>query len=166
MENSKERQNLLLLEQYRRCCEDLRHFNDIAWQVPSVAVTISGILLGVAYEFLDSIPRIILLLLNTFMALTMTIKFAKNSLWIEDRTEFMKDIEDYFKVKQLPVETDEILDYLTKDLPQPRRRKYRAKIRWFFGQKGFLWTLSLMLAFSAFLFILSAWEFLNIFNIF
>ena len=105
-------QQKMMLEQYRRCYEEYNKYNEMAWQVPSVGMTITGILLGVAYEFLPHVPRLGLILLNTLFIWALTIIFVKHRLNVDDRTEFLRQIEASLKVPRVPMETDEIIKYV------------------------------------------------------
>ena len=47
--------------QYNRFAEDWRHVNTIIWQLPSIAISIMGGIVAVAYNLLEGWPRIMLL---------------------------------------------------------------------------------------------------------
>lgn len=111
------------LEQYRRCCQDINKANELAWQVPSVGLTITGILIGAAYEFLPYAPRLgLLFFLNFLFMFALTILFAKHRLDIDAKTEFLKLIEDHFQVERVPMKTDDQIQYVD----EKRSQKYSS----------------------------------------
>lgn len=100
------------LIQYNRAAEDWRHISSLIWQIPTVAVAITSAIFGISFQFLDGIPRSILLFLGSLFLFTLSIALAKYRLFHDSRTTWLQYLEKEFKITQMPVTTEETKTYL------------------------------------------------------
>ncbi|MCP8303906.1 MAG: hypothetical protein H3Z50_00300 [archaeon] len=109
--------NESVLRQYDRLAEDWRHFNTIAWQLPSVAIAIIAGVLGVAYEFLEGYPRVLFLGLGSAFIFALAIALAKHRFFMDARSQFLQDLEsNRLNIDKFPITTPETEHYLEKKL--------------------------------------------------
>lgn len=111
--------NRMRIEQYIRCYHQWEKLNELSWQVPSLAFTLTGVLIGVAYQFTPQHPRLVLIVFNIFLIYMLIIHFVKNRLFLEGLTEFMKELEAYFEVRVIPLRTPDLFRFVVE-----RRRRY------------------------------------------
>jgi len=131
---SEEIQYQLMLEQYKRCAEDIRHLDRLLWEIPfSTMFTVSG-LLSLAYGFLKdvNVVRIVLVILIVYAFIMMfeTIKIRIRFFQVT-RAIFAEEIEKTFSVKSIPVESMQALEFLSSVKQQkiPRMNKFIYKRR-------------------------------------
>jgi hypothetical protein len=79
--------------QYNRFAEDWRHVNTIIWQLPSIAISIMGGIVAVAYNFLEDWPRIMLLSTGSLFMFVLTIVVARQIDFANTRFRFLQYIE-------------------------------------------------------------------------
>ena len=120
-------ERLLLIEQYRRCAEDWRHFDKLLWQIPFTTATVVGTLLAIIYgsigEVRINLPKEAkILLLNCLMVFVFVMFFLARKIrfFQECRTAFMEQI------KEMPVITSECIKYLRKIGITKKIVNYRA----------------------------------------
>ena len=103
----------LILEQYRRCCEDWRHYDRLLWQIPFSTFVATGTILTLIYKFVEelAVRRVLILDLMVFI-LSMSILAIKVRFFQNVRTVFAKNIEKRYELRILPVETNDALDYV------------------------------------------------------
>jgi hypothetical protein len=78
--------------QYDRLAEDWRFHHNLIWQIPSVAIAIIGGIVTVSYQFLNGLPRVILLSIGSALIFALTIALAKHRLGADARTQFLCDL--------------------------------------------------------------------------
>jgi hypothetical protein len=122
----------LMLEQYKRCAEDIRHLDRLLWEIPfSTMFTVSG-LLSLAYGFLKdvNVVRIVLVILIVY-AFIMMFETIKIRFFQVARAIFAEEIEKTFSVKSIPVESMQALEFLSSVKQQkiPRMNKFIYKRR-------------------------------------
>ena len=102
-----------LIEQYRRCCEDWRHYDRILWEISFSTLVVTGSLLTLVFAWVREVfPRIILILCLLIFVVMMMFLAVKIRFFQEARCEFAKDIERKLNIKTTPIETKESLEYL------------------------------------------------------
>jgi len=101
-----------MLAQYNRFAEDWRHISSLIWQIPSTAIAIMTGIIGVSFQFLDDLPRILLLGAGAFFLFALCIALAKHRLFHESRSVFIRDLEREFHVTQFPTEGKQTKNYL------------------------------------------------------
>ena len=137
------------IEQYTRCCEDIRHYDTGLWQITSINITVAGIMIGISFQFLSGIYRIIPLLLAFFLSLVLSVTLSKYILFQLGRAEFMHQIEREFEVEPVPTSTKEVLAFLNRanvEVDQPAR--------WFKQRKANRWVIGIMITATIALFIM------------
>jgi len=135
------------IEQYTRCCEDIRHYDTGLWQITSINVTVAGIMIGISFQYLSGIHRIIPLLLAFFLSLVLSVTLSKYVLFQLGRAQSMHQIEREFEVEPVPTSTNEVLAFLKKtevEVDQPAR--------WFEQRKANRWVIGIMLTVTIVLF--------------
>jgi len=86
--------------QYNRLAEDWRHFNNLIWQLPTVAITICSAIIGVAYSTLKDSPwysKVGLLMIGVVFLLMILIELLKLRLFHNMRTAHLLYIEKKMK---------------------------------------------------------------------
>ena len=136
------------LEQYRQCCELGRHFDTMAWQVPTATMTIDGGLLALSYEILDGVPRLAVLLLAGIFTMLMLVQLAKHRLSLDSIVNFREHLaNDILLVeadgrKDFPSRTEEMIGFLRSrpgwSAGDPLYRKLIHRRAYFWTQYGML----------------------------
>lgn len=142
--------NKIRIEQYIQCAEDVRHYNTGLWQITSINITVAGVMIGLAFQFLSGIYRIAPLLLAFFLSLALTITFSKYIFFQLGRATFMKQIEKNFEVEGVPYSSEDIADFL-----KVKGRSVDAPVKWFVGRKANSWLTSLMMGVTIVLLVLT-----------
>lgn len=150
-----------MLTQYSRFAEDWRHISSLIWQLPSAAIAIMTGIIGVSFQFLDGLPRILLLGIGALFIFSLCIALAKHRLFHESRSVFMRDLENELRVTKFPTEGKETKYYLnakakSKDLTVlSSDKKLRENFtnlplyNWLSSRKAAIWLL--IVVFIAFL---------------
>jgi hypothetical protein len=128
------------LEQYRRCSEDLRHYDRGIWQMSSVAATLAGIILGIAFTYLHGVVRTALILIGSATILALTITATKYYLFSVARATFGHLIENDFGVRSVPVRTEEVNELLAQG-----KISLGAPTEWFKQTRANKWLMGVML---------------------
>jgi hypothetical protein len=107
--------------QYDRLSIDWRMHHNLIWQIPSVAVAIMVGILTVSYNFLNDIPRVILLGVGSAVILALAVALAKHRLGADARTQFLQELETkIFRIERFPLKTEDIETYLGDGLTKNR----------------------------------------------
>jgi len=88
--------------QYNRLSEDWRHFSNLIWQLPTVAITICSAIVGVVYSVLKDSPwysKVALLIFGIVFLSMILIELLKLRLFQNMRTEHLLYIEMKMKKK-------------------------------------------------------------------
>ena len=99
------------IEQYNRCYEDIRHYDNGLWQILSANVTIAGILIALSFQYLSGASRFMPLFLAFVLSLALTVTMSKYIFFQLGRTEFMRKVECWFDVEGVPTSTPEIASF-------------------------------------------------------
>lgn len=120
--------------QHRRGWEELEHFRDFTWKVPSVAVAIIAGLISVSK--LIEVPRESAILMLCGLALLAVLSYVAYKIRLSEssREEFLSELEENFrdndlKIKPMPVGTLEIRKYLKERRSQQIPEKLSARSR-------------------------------------
>ena len=138
------------IEQYIRCCADIRHYDTGLWQISSINITVAGIMIGLSFQYLSGIYRIIPLLLAFFLSLALTVTLSKYIFFQLGRARFMQHIEEEFNVEPVPTRTEDTFNFL-----KHINVKVDAPANWFSGSKANRWLVSMMLSVTILLLILA-----------
>jgi hypothetical protein len=99
--------------QYNRVAYDYRQFDQIIWQIPTIAITITSFMFAVAFNFVHiQVISGVVLLMGFFFDLTLAIALSKHRLMEDVRAWFLKDLETSYNLKIVPVSTAEAEIYL------------------------------------------------------
>jgi len=137
------------LEQYTRCCEDIRHFDNGLWQITSLNITVAGIMIGVSLEFLSSWYRAIPIGMAAVLSLALTVTVSKYLFFQIGRAQFMRRIEAEFGVNIVPTNTEDtrrFLDSINVEIAAPTI--------WFVDKKAGNLIVCLMMGVTILLFVL------------
>jgi len=99
---------------------------------------------------LSGFVRTLTLLSTSILLLALTVTVAKYILFDLARGQFMRQIEDYFKARQVPAKTDDIIKFL-----EGQKVEIERPIRWFKRQKASQWLVSAMLGITIILFVIT-----------
>jgi len=97
---AEKRNNDFINAQYNRLAEDWRHFNNLIWQLPTVAITICSAIIGVVYSVLkDSewYSKVALLMIGVVFLSMILIELLKLRLFHNMRTGHLLYIEKKMK---------------------------------------------------------------------
>jgi hypothetical protein len=139
----------IMLEQYIRCCEDIRHLDNGLWQISSINITIAGVMIGLSFQYLSGYYRLIPLSLAFVLSLALTITVSKYIYFQLGRATFMLSIEQCFDVNSVPTSTDETAKILSS-----KNIKVDVPARWFVKQRANRWLGGMMLFVTALLLIM------------
>lgn len=97
--------------QYNRLAEDWRHFNNLIWQLPTIAITICSAIIGVSYSILKDSPwysKVALLIIGVVLLSMILVELIKLRLFHNMRTAHllymdMKMKEKYDEIQ--PIQT-------------------------------------------------------------
>jgi hypothetical protein len=84
------------VEEYHECSEDVRHYTNLSWQIPSAVLLVDFVVLGLALsntQILTSRVRILILLLGFAYSFILTLNFAKLAYRATKRRELLERIE-------------------------------------------------------------------------
>ena len=109
--------------QYNRFAEDWRHVNTIIWQLPSIAISIMGGIVAVAYNFLEGWPRIMLLSTGSLFMFVLTIVVARQIVFANTRLRFLQYLEYKFHVIIFPTGLHEDQSKIDVELSDMSREK-------------------------------------------
>jgi hypothetical protein len=117
--------------QYNRVAYEFRHFDQIIWQIPTVAITITSVMFAVAFNFVHiRLISGVVLLLGSFFDFSLAIALSKHRLMEDVRAWFLKDLETSSGLKVVPVLTVEAEKYLStkqhKHVSPPWLRRQNA----------------------------------------
>jgi len=116
----------------------------------SVAATLAGVILGIAFTYLHGIVRLTLILMGSATILALTITATKYYLFSVARATFGHLIEDDFGVKSVPIRTEEVIQFLGE-----KKIALGAPTEWFKQTKANRWLMGVMLLISIGLFVLA-----------
>ena len=119
----------LLKAQYEKLANDWRGINQIIWEIPTAAITItSGIIIG-AYHFLSGLPRIITLIIGSLLLISLTIESVKKRLLMDAIGLTLNKIEKDHTIIESPFSDSDPLDYINANYPE------------YYGKKDFVLSL-------------------------
>jgi len=132
----------VLLEQYRHCAEDWRHFDRLLWQIPFSTAAVVSAVIAIVYGYFQeqtvNIPMEVKVLLFSSLivfVVAMALLSRKVRFFQEGRTKFLNNLIDRINnlqkekknasIEKLPFETKEILKLFNKR-EQKKFLNYRA----------------------------------------
>lgn len=123
----------MMEEQYRQLREDWRHYDKLIWAAPSIVITITGILIGIAYKIENLGIRLALLGMASVWIFTLLVSIVKHRLFQEARTSVIYEIEKPSGKFCTPIETDDAINKLKRE----RKLKQKPETRHFEGCPGY-----------------------------
>ena len=106
----------VIVEQYKRCYNEWKHYDTLLWQIPFSTSVATRTVLTLVYRWVEEmIVRKILMLNLILFVLLMMVLAIKIRLFQIARTSFLKEVERNYKIKHLPVETNEALAYFERE---------------------------------------------------
>lgn len=116
-----------MIAQYRRYYTEWINYNQSIWQLPSVLIAISGVLIGLSYHIPSSTIRRCLILLTTIWVGTMIFALIKHRFFQESRNYLIEQIENELKKlgiidKTTPTETKELIKLLEYNEKEKNRK--------------------------------------------
>ena len=141
------------IAQYRELGRKWNVQSQLIWQIPSIVIVISGVLLGIAFHIDDNFIRGIIVLITAFWVLTMIIFLVKTRMFQDYASLMMEKIEKEWKdttpsIDVLFVETGDVIDFLEnkgilKRYPLVYQMKHQSACR-FLVTSCFLWFILLL----------------------
>jgi len=136
------------IAQYRECYQHLRAHDALVWQTPSIAATINGALIVVAFRYIqDIIVREVLLLLGMVLTTALLYALIKHRYFLFIEQQSLTKIEKELNVKHIQRTT---LPYLKND-----EYWFSRQPRWYHSCPAYevlKWSVILMLVLLVFLF--------------
>ena len=106
----------LLAAQLTRVADDYRQLDQLIWQIPTLAITVTSVVIAVSFGYVHiALVSGGLLLVGGFFDSTLAIALAKARLMEDARLHYLKLMEEEYQIKHLPVETKEVENFLPKD---------------------------------------------------
>ena len=139
----------MMEEQYRQLREDWRHYDRLIWGAPSIVITITGIVIGIAYGTVENLlVRAGLLFAASLWTFTLFISIRKHRLFQSARTNQFWRIEERMGLGRTLMKTPEA----RKTLSPEKGWRYN----WFKRRSGYRWLagsifVMFLIAFSLFL---------------
>ncbi len=123
----------LVTEQYRRCSDDIRHFDRLAWEIPFATTTAVATILAVTYgdkALLGALPGVVKVPLLSFLLVlvfSMALLLRKIRLFQDGRSEFASRIETIVtRANCIPADTKSCQDFFIEKNRRKRFVGYRA----------------------------------------
>lgn len=147
--------------QYAQAYQDRRYYDQALWQIPSVVITVSSIVLAASFNFLKvSWMSGIVLLLGGLFDLTLAVVLTKHRVSIDVRTAFLEKFEKEHGLARLPFKTEDMVAYVTEHYRDTKgtsdseaERKQKTN-RWFRKMNAFEWTFCTIILLTSVLFLL------------
>jgi len=105
----------LIVAQFNRVANDFRQFDQMIWQVPSVAVTLTSFIFAVSLNYVhNSLISGIILLMGGFFDFSLVVALNKHRLYEDVRARYLEEIEKAFNIKHLPLKAEEAENFLAE----------------------------------------------------
>jgi len=113
-DKEKIRQNLMI-SQYHRASYDYRMFDQLLWQVPSIAITVTSVVFAIAFGFIKNNYMImgIVLILGGIFDFTLLIALSKYRLMQDVRINWMDYLEKEMGIENIPASTEKAIEFLS-----------------------------------------------------
>jgi len=83
------------IAQYNQLCEDLRHYNSIVWQLPTVSGVLMSIVVTLGYQYVKEIlPRFLIFIVGGSLLMGLTVALYKHRFFTDARTYKIREIEE------------------------------------------------------------------------
>jgi len=114
-DKEKIKQNLIIA-QYNRASYDYRMFDQLLWQVPSVAITITSVVFAVSFGFIKNNYLVmgLVLILGGIFDFVLLVALTKYRLLEDVRVAWMESIEKEMGIENIPVSTEKAIRYLNE----------------------------------------------------
>jgi len=125
----------LIIAQYNRAAYDYRLFDQLTWQIPSVAITVTSVVFGVSFGFIKDNYLImgIVLVFGGIFNLTLLTAITKYRLAEDLRAIWMEDLEGKMGINHIPTETKKVIHFLDE------RGYTHRTFSWLRKQSSFTW---------------------------
>lgn len=106
----------LISAQFTRIASEIRQYDQIIWQIPTVTITITSVVSVVAFYYIQNkFFSGIFLIIGSFFNFTMAISLSKHRLFQDVRSVYLEKMENEYNITHLPVQTEEAIEYLYKE---------------------------------------------------
>jgi hypothetical protein len=106
----------LIEAQYQRASSDYLQFDQMMWQLPSVAITITSFFSAVSFNFIhNQLLSGVFLILGGVFDLGVVIELTKLRIRQDVRAMFLQGLEKEYGMTVLPLRTDQAEDYLREE---------------------------------------------------
>jgi hypothetical protein len=148
----------IYLEQYRRCYHTFLSLHNSLWQVPASAFLATITVVSLSLQYLTNPQaRGAAFLLTAGFIFLMLVQMAAHRRGIDGLYHYMKYMEgEIFKIKPVPFETTEIIEFIENRLSSKDLIYNRFLIKqrsYFFFQYGMLVTLILLIVAGVYFFV-------------
>jgi purine-cytosine permease-like protein len=134
-EKNMQKMQKMMEEQYRQLREDWRHYDKLIWGASSIVITITGIMIGIAYGTIENLwVRAGLLGVAAFWTFTLFISIVKHRFFQSARSKRFQMIENNMGLERTPVTTCEARNELRKEL-----KNWKSWKNWFKRRSGYRW---------------------------
>ena len=123
----------LIIAQYNRASYDYRMFDQLMWQVPSIAITITSVVFAVSFGFIKDNYLVmgLVLIMGGIFDFTLLIALNKYRLMQDVRVNWMDYIEEKFGMENIPASTEKAEKFLS------RRSHTHKSFVWFRKRNAF-----------------------------
>jgi hypothetical protein len=125
----------LIIAQYNRASHDYRLLDQLMWQIPTVAITITSVVFGISFGVIKNNYFVmgVVLILGGIFNFTLLIAITKYRLASDVRVNWMEYLEEKMGIEHIPMKTDKALEFLEK-------RDYTHRtFSWLRKQSSFTW---------------------------
>lgn len=152
----------LLVAQYTQAAYDRRYYDQAAWQIPSIALTVTSVVIAVAFNFVHiAFISGIFLLFGALFNFALLVVFTKHRLSIDVRTKFLSDIEKEYELNFFPWSTHSRKNNEGKTVPGMNEylgENYGHVVPLFFrNRRAFNWIFYSLLSLSVMLLLLGVY---------
>lgn len=141
-------ERLSAVQQYERCSEDWRVYENQIWQTPTALITIGAIAIAQVYGVQNRFMRVLLLTGILLLGVAVIISLFKHRLFQTSRARTAERLEQEAGLNTTPVTTGQAF---VLELAEDSERR----LNWFENQKGHYWLLATAFAFTCA--VLMAW---------
>jgi hypothetical protein len=125
----------LILAQYYRASYDYRLLDQLMWQIPSVAITVSSVVFGISFGVIKDNYLImgVVLILGGIINFSLLVAITKYRLAEDVRVNWMEYLEEKWGIEHIPMKTGDVIKFL-----EERGYTHRT-FSWLRKQSSFTW---------------------------
>ena len=131
-------------DEYRELSEDWRHRDQMIWATPTVIITVSVVLMGIAFQISNLFVRLVILLAGLFWTFAMIHALIKHHYYQKGSEEKLRELEPNKQTHRKSESTQKSVGFISRHLElwsAYRSLLYASYFDWFVLLFAFLFTL-------------------------